>query len=173
MRIADTQPSYGGLGYVRRRLGDVLSLRPWPLLRGSHDDAARALGPRHRTVAQTVPAVCNLHGLACVAANTIEVSTDTVSRDNVDTGTAVQSPATACASRSGRTSKAAVALQIDNERAVAPFWTPSPMQATHGVGGAVSDVVWIRRSSVSPLLTGIPRRNARRTRASSPTLNVI
>jgi len=121
-------------------------------------------------VAQKVPAVRDLDGLGRAAANAVGVSTGAVTRDDVDAGMVVQPSPDRLRLAVGQDINGTVALQIDDERAVALSSTPSPVvDAVAGVGAAGNGAVRIRRSSVSPL-AGMASRDARRAPASPPAL---
>ena len=139
-------------------------------------------------VAQQVPPIRDLDGFGRAAANRFGVSTGAVTRDDIDAGMVAQPSPDRLRLAVRQDIDGAVALEIDDERAVAlPIaershgvmsakltgrQAQSSMPITCGVGGAGNGAVRISRSSVSPL-TGMASRDARRAPASPPALKAM
>ena len=91
-------------------------------------------GHRVAKVAQKVPPVRNLDGLGCAGANAVGVSTRAVSRDDLDAGMTVQPRSDRLRVAIGQHVDRTVALEIDDERAVALSSAPSPVVDADDVG---------------------------------------
>jgi hypothetical protein len=113
-------------------------------------------------VAQKVPAVRDLDGLGRAAANAVGVSTGAVTRDDVDAGMVAQPSPNRLRLAVGQNIDGTVALQIDDDRAVALSLAPSPVVDADDARGSVKNLGryaaswiawWPNRSSSRAALT--------------------
>jgi hypothetical protein len=133
-------------------------------------------------VAQEMPAVGNLDGAGCPGANALGVGAGPITRDDLHAWVIPEPGRDGQGLAIGQQVDGPVALEVDDDGAVAPAAAPpgSPSGLPLGVGLAQSSmpmilgegagslgVVRISRSRVSPL-TGMARRVARRAPGSPP-----
>jgi len=112
-------------------------------------------------VAQQVPPICNLDRIRRTLPHAVRVGTGPVARDNLDAWVLMQPPCQSVGLAVGQKVDHRVALQIDEDRAVATAAAPSPV-----VNG--KDARNARRLSISAGLAYEPQQRVRAGRHGQP-----